>query len=270
MATLADFGCGTGTQQVEKPKEIQKVKGKKHEPAAFHIADQDYLQALTEWENECKVNNETFLHWTFDYYSRIELGNKIEFISGNHTFERHNKGRSKSFGGSWGLGYSCHSQEEAKLLWDSLIAAKTQRLSMPFHAEKADDFSLRGLKNENIKVFFSSRAKEYLQRMGWDFDEFNKAWDGVKETETTHEAIAKSDRNHELQALIDDYNHKIWNRRDELKEIINHPLEAAEMKLTDPATILSNKFTEYIEWSKKYKALQAEHDALAKEFRGCA
>ncbi len=269
VATLADFGCGDPVGKTVVPKQQPQVKTKK-KPAAndFIEAEQDYMPALQAWEKACEVNKESVIYWHFDYYSRFSLGSKEEFITGGRTFARYNHGRSDTYGGSWGCGESCRNKDEATALWKELIGSKTRTLAMPFHAEKADDFSLRGVKKENIRIFLSSKAKEYLESMGWDFTIFYKEWDSIKEGVLTPEIVAINDRYYELRASVDALNKKTWKRRHELEEIISHPLKEAQSKLIDQGALLASNFSEYIKWCKEQHDMDAEMNGLAARFRG--
>jgi len=273
-ATLSDFGIEMpriqNTSLAQETIDIKKCRPKKKDETPQIIkAESDYEPELGAWIKKCEEEKENYLYWAFDYHNRIELDNTTEFISGEHTLERINRGRADSFGGSWGSGGCYQGSEGSKKLWDMLLSIRRDRLSKPYHREKADDFSIRGIKKENIRVFFSKKAKEYLkEKCGWDFALFQEKWDSIREAELSPEIIKRNDRYYELRKLIDDLDKKIWQRRRELENVINRPVQGSQSKLIDPIADLCEKFKEYIEWRAQCQMLSNEYDALAKEFRG--
>ncbi len=145
-----------------------------------------------------------------------------------------------------------------------LFSIRRNRLSKPYHREKADDFSIRGIRKENIRVFFSKKAKEYLkEKGGWDFTLFQEQWDSIKEAELSPKIIKKNDRYYELLKLIDDLDKKIWQRRRELEYALNRQVQGSQSKLIDPIADLCEKFKEYIEWRAQCQTLSNERNSTS-------
>lgn len=277
-AVLSDFGFEMPhtqpvrdiTAQSKETIKIKKCSPKKSDETPQIIkAESDYQPELGAWIKKCEEEKESYLYWAFDYHSRIELDNKMESISAERVLERLNRGRSDSYGGSWGSGGSYQSLEDLKKLWDELLSMRKGWLSKPYHREKADEFSIRGIRKENICVFFSRKAKEFLkEKGGWDFALFQEKWESMPEVGLSPEIVRKNDRYHELRGLIDDLDKKIWSRKRELEEVINRPVQSSQSKLINPIADLCEKFKEYMEWRAQCQMLSNEYDALAKEFRG--
>ncbi len=280
-ATLSDFGFETLRIQNTCPAQdiaiqstetltIKKASPKKREETPKIIkAESDYQPELGAWIKKCQEKKESYLYWAFDYYSMIELDNKIEFISAERVLERLNRGRNDSYGGSWGSGGWYQAPDGLKKLWEELLSMKKGWLSKPYHREKADEFSIRGIRKENIRVFISRKAKEFLkEKGGWDFDLFQDKWDNVPEAELSPEIARKNDRYYELHKLIDDLDKNIWPRKRELEDAISRTIQGSQTRLINPAADLCEKIKEYMEWRAQCQAFSNERDSLAKEFRG--
>jgi hypothetical protein len=193
----------------------------------------------------------------------------VHIISGEFVHDRLHRGCEESYGGSWGMGKHYEGKDGCRELWDLCLEMRKDELATPYHRERADGFSLRGVRKENIRIFFPKRAKEFLMRVEeWDFDRFQETWDSTPEGVLTEELVKKNIRYHELYALTTNLKYKIAGRSREIDRLIHSPIEDQQTLSKKPEDELAEKVREWLEWRKQMRALEIEHDALAKEFRG--
>jgi hypothetical protein len=221
--------------------------------------DSSYWDVAGPWAEKCKTEKESVCYRTFDYVNRSTLAKVDESVSSSSTFERHWRGVSDSYGGSWGGGGHYATKEEFDELRADLIKWKQNWLSMPYCREKADDFMVRGVRAENIRIFFSNKAKEFIKRTaGWDVDELIKELDAMPETIMTPEIQDKIDNFRKIESDGKAAQDKLWKLERELKEAI-------EGKTLLNGHMMALKYDEMQDLRQIVKRLEQEQETARKE-----
>lgn len=148
------------------------------------------------WCSQCKKAKESLAYQRFDYVGDLQS----EGLRGSTTLERNWRGAEESYGGMWGSGGSWSTPEEVKALREELVEWYTDWMNVPYCREKANEFTLRGIKRENIRLLFSEKAKEFVQRVGgWSVDELQAELNTIPEAELTPEYMAKCNEYEQCQ-----------------------------------------------------------------------
>jgi hypothetical protein len=257
----------TGDDDSEYDDDFEDDEDYDEEEAAEEVAeepvqvgvDSGYWNEASPWINKCKADKENFTYRNFDYWNKSTLAEQCEYIGGSSTLERPFKGTNDSYGGAWGSGGYYKTKEQLDQLRADLIAWKTNWLSMPYCREKGDEFMVRSIRAENIKVFFSNKAKEFIKKTAeWDVDELIKELDALPDTQLTPEIEAKIDEYAQIKKDGKAAQDKLWKLEREMKEAI-------EGKTLLNGHMMALKYDELQDLRQIVKRLEQAEDTARKE-----
>lgn len=213
--------------------------------------DSDYHTELNTWTEKCKTDNESYLYYTINYACHNDLGGIREWLTMSESFERIWHGIESSYGGSWGHG-SCDTLEDIKKLCDRLREWYAGWITIPYDREHADDRLIRGVRRENIRIFFSAKAKEYIKRVGgWDTSILMSELISIPEVildDKTYEPIKKF---WDMEKESTDVQHKIYELEHILQKVLDNNVELE-------ITTITTKHKELSELRARQKILEQE------------
>lgn len=270
---LGDFGFGVPKKEASGdvlPEVGKKITCKPIVVESRDEESQDYWNEMNSWIKKCEEEGESYVYRNFDYYAEVSPdSSKVEYVQDTETFERLWKGTSESYGGSWGGGGTYRNKEDLIKLRKDLLEWKRNWLLMPYCKEKADDYIYRGVKKENIKVFFSSKAKEMIERVGgWSVDGFIKEFNSIKEAELMPEYEEKADRFTWVGKRIDTLFGLISKREHALKQMIEDTNVSNQMTLSqelDGPSKIIKLFKELQDWKIEITRLEKQKGRLREE-----
>ena len=160
---------------------------------------------LYDWSEKCEQAQESVAYMVFEYHTNLAE----EWLTYSDTLERFWKGANEGYGGHWGGGSSIHSKEDAVALRGEIVEWVKDYLAMPYHRERADDWALRGIRKENIRVFINTQCKEFIERLGgWSVEELQKEISELLEAELKPELLLKIDEYNTVGKTYDKARHK--------------------------------------------------------------
>jgi len=176
-------------------------KTKKCKYALIHIRSY-YAELKDEIENWVKQKfqeQENFSIIFIAYQQPSRLGE-----SGCITMQTQSEAIFHYGATSYGMGNSASTKEEVKQLLLEIYDEKRRELSIPYSDPNvAWGFGLRSTKPENIKVFFTPRAKEFILNLNINPDKFLHCYESLKGAIATDEDIAETKRLEELEQQIE-------------------------------------------------------------------
>ena len=105
---------------------------------------------------------------------------------------------------SYRMGSSAAAREEVRQLLLEAYNEKRRELSVPYCNPKvAQGFGLRSTKPENIKVFLTPRAKEFILSLNINVDKFLHCYESLKGSMATEDDISEARKFAELEQQIE-------------------------------------------------------------------
>lgn len=140
--------------------------------------DSTYWKDFAKWELECKNAKESYTYLRLDYQNNSTLTERHEWIHYTAGLEREWRGTNESYGGSWGSG-TFEDLNDVKAVIKEFFM---EHLDRPYNREFADEWAIRGIRRENIRVFYTVKVRAFILEMGgWDIVEFLKEMDIIPE-----------------------------------------------------------------------------------------
>lgn len=213
----------------------------------------------------CKAKEENYAYLEIEFES---------YLTPHSVVERPFKNENDSYGGSWGCGGQLGTNKEE--VEEYIRGYKRDMLEQPYLSRGHPAFSnwARDIRAENIRVFASKRAVEYMMvDLGVDFDKLQGELDALPENPASENFIRMLEREAELKELIGELERK----RDEYEDTIrarfkmgkketyykDEPKEATHL-IGASADDLQREFTEI---KSKLESSEKEFTELQKELR---
>ena len=161
-----------------------------HTEPNIQVEDTPYYTEFSNWEKACKKAKESYTYMQLSYRGNLAK----QWISSTNGLEREWKGTSQSYGGSWGT--TGYEDTELDKLKDDIIEFYEDQLDKPYCRAMADDWAIRGIRRENIRVFYDDKVLDFIrEKGGWDLREV------IKEMESAPERVYDVD----FELLVKEY-----------------------------------------------------------------
>lgn len=142
------------------------------------VEDTPYYTEFSNWEKACKKAKESYTYMQLSYRGNLAK----QWISSTNGLEREWRGTSESYGGSWGT--TGYEDTELGQLKDDIIEFYEDQLDKPYCRAVADDWAIRGIRKENIRVFYDDKVLDFIkEKGGWDLREVIKEMESAPERE---------------------------------------------------------------------------------------
>jgi hypothetical protein len=268
--TLADFGFAAGNKTQDQVETYASERPVNTAAVVTKSALQDHErdEAKERWIQICEQQRESYLYRMLTYCGKVlPDGSRVEHVMDSETFEKLWKGSSQSYGGFFGGGLVYGSKEQLVDLREELLNWKNRWLSIPYHKAKADDFIFRGVRAENIRVFFTPKAKEMIERVaGWSVDDFLRELDDMIEPLLTQEYERKADRYFWVDKRMDELSSLIYDRKSVLTKMVGEDNTPSQTILFESPEYESKRigrlFQELQNWKDELARLEKEKKIL--------
>jgi hypothetical protein len=173
--------------EISTPSQIDNTEIQKH-------------NELYDWSENCEKAQESIAYMLFEYHTNLAN----EYITQSDCLERFWKGAEEGYGGCWGGHNTIRDKDEVVALREEILTWKKEYLAIPYCRERADEWALRGIRKENIRVFINDQCKEFIERVGgWSVDDLQKELSELPEAELTLEYVTKVTEFAEVTAIYD-------------------------------------------------------------------
>ncbi len=207
-------GSGSPCKDEEEVKKQVEYLKKKHsgmykleiiDDRLTELKDSDWNE-INELVKRCKDKEYAYLF--VGYSANPTLESKNESIDITSTHEKP-KGEMGSSYGSWGWENLKNDKPTTEKFMEELLDDVRSKVKLPYHPTIDGIFSTT-LKRENILISFSKKAREYLEKKGFDFKKFEDELKKIKQTQATKEDVKKSTTFDLMEKQVDKLKNECW------------------------------------------------------------
>lgn len=211
---LSESVIGSVRQLIEIYLE-ELLKGKKY---TLEFKEEDEPEIETEEKNKGsdwkEINEmikrcgdkEEYSYIFVEYHSNPTLESKNERLSISSTHQKP-KGQMGNSWGSWG--WENGGEETTEKFMEGLLDFVRNNSNKPYHPT-IDGIFTTSLKRENILISFCKRAREYLEKAGFDFKKFEKELKEITQETATKDDIRKSTTFDLMEKQVDKLKDDCW------------------------------------------------------------
>lgn len=187
-----DTFLGVEPPEVEKKVEETKWVGEEE-------TEWDEIRKLKEG---CVAKRENYAYARITLSTRTTLDGVDKSLACETAVERPFKNEGDTYGGMWGTGGVSGTKEEIE---KEIIELKIDLMDSPYLPRDNPDWCswARDIKAENIFVFASKGAKDYLRELGIDFDGLVRKLEQIPENLAGEEFISLARRERWLEGEIE-------------------------------------------------------------------
>jgi len=171
-------------------------------------------EEIAEFLEECRKNRENWAYVSASYVCDYRIDEKVEGLKVTQNVERPFKSEDDSYGGMWGT--SGYTKESINEFLEDTRKFIQGYLEQPYKEKlkESETSFLRDIKDRNVRVFISDKAKELLKENGINADEYLSEVNGMKGRTVTDEELELCEKYKTMEMEIERLEKRIKDIRD--------------------------------------------------------
>jgi len=187
---------------IDKVPKTETVIKKSAVKNTLEIPKDKIWNKVNSFIEQCKANKDNYAYLVVEYFNHSNLETTREGLSFNEIVERLFKAESDSYGGMYGNNVI----DRVDGFKNAVLDFKSKFTIQPYKKNIQNNIVLTDINADNVKIFVSEKAKEYLTKNGIDVEAVLKEADLIKSRQADSDDWLLEQKFNEIEVGIEKLN----------------------------------------------------------------